>query len=258
MALVGLLLGIAYVSRVIVRHLVPALKVTLPSSDPSKDVRIKQLELDANVRPTHVVNVQVPCKLTAEQINPTRLPQACPGAPPPTQRDRILAINAHLTEGDRNRFSNALSEFDESLNQGDSIFYKISDEGNRLVQDRQSGAITKNVQSHLKTLTALAADGWRYQKAFPVTRNKWDMFREQTEYIFGDNPDNLGPNSLINAADGYKNYLEWWNVIQNKEQQPIINLLTVQQNEFQNRMNGFGKWRSECRNRITEMRKSIR
>lgn|GEM_PF-5483347 len=71
-----------------------------------------------------VVTVQGPCKLTAEQVNPARLPQSCPDSPPPTLRDRVLAVNTHLTEGDRNRFSNALSEFEESLNGGESFFLK--------------------------------------------------------------------------------------------------------------------------------------
>jgi YVTN family beta-propeller protein len=34
--------------------------------------------------------------------------------------------------------------------------------------------------------------------------------------IFGDNPDNQGPNSLINATESYRNYLEGWDTIQNK------------------------------------------
>jgi hypothetical protein len=86
------------------------------------------------------------------------------------------------------------------------------------------------------------------------------MFREQTEYIFGDNPDNDGPGALINAAEGYRNYLDWWDTIQTKEkeQRPILNLLTVGQNEFQSRMKTFGKWHGECANRLTEMRNSIR
>jgi hypothetical protein len=88
-------------------------------------------------RGQRIITLQGPCKLTAEQINPARLPQSCPGAPPPTLRDRVLAINTHLTEGDRNRFSNALSEFEEWLNQGDSLFLKIRDEGIRIEQGRR-------------------------------------------------------------------------------------------------------------------------
>lgn len=204
------------------------------------------------------ITEQGPCKLTAEQINPARLPQSCPGAPPPTLRDRVLAINTHLTEGDRNRFSNALSEFEEWLNQGDSLFLKIRDEGIRIEQGRHEGTIGKDAQSHLTTLAALTTEGWKHQKAFPALRSKWDMFPEQQEYIFGDNPDNEGPNSLINATEGYRNYLERWNVIQNKEQEPVLILLDSAHNEFQVRLNTFVKRSQGCKNRITEMRNSIR
>lgn len=198
-----------------------------------------------------IVTVQGPCKLTSEQINPARLPQPCPGAPPPTLRDKVLAINTNLTDGDRNRFSNALSEFDESLNEGQKIASRLNNES-----AISQGA--KDVQSTEKVLTDIAAEGWKYQKSFPVLRNKWNMFGEQTEYIFGDNPDNEGPNALINAAEGYRNYLEWWNVIQNKDQSPIWNLLSVEQNEFNNRLSAFRNWHRGCVNRLTEMRNSIR
>src|SRR5712692_6081264 len=65
------------------------------------------------IEQTPVVTVQGPCKLTA----------------PPTLRDRILAINTHLTEGDRNRLSNALSEFSDSLSQGEGLAYKLNEIG---------------------------------------------------------------------------------------------------------------------------------
>jgi|GEM_PF-5600078 len=84
------------------------------------------------------------------------------------------------------------------------------------------------------------------------------MFRDQTEYIFGENPDNDGPYALVNATEGYRYYLDWWNVIQNKDQKPIWNLLSVEQNEFQVRLNTFGKWQRGCMDRLTEMRNSIR
>jgi hypothetical protein len=177
-----------------------------------------------------------------------RLPQPCPGASTPTFRDQILAINTHLTEGDRNRFSNGLSEFEESLKQGESLFYKINNEGGSLERGYRDGTMAKDAQSHQTILTGLTAEGWKYQKAFPALRTKWNMFSEHTEFIFGDNPDNEGPNSLINATEGYRNYLEWWNVIQNKEQRSILNLLTVEQNEFQSRLNTFSKWHGGCVN----------
>jgi hypothetical protein len=207
---------------------------------------------------TRVVTQQGPCKLTAEQINPARLPQPCPGAPPPTLRDRVLAINTHLTEGDRNRFSDALTEFSASLSQGESLAYKLNAELGSLGQGERDGTIAKQVQQHEQVLSNITAEGWKYQKAFPPLRTKWDMFREQSEYIFGDNPDNLGPNAIINSSEAYRNYLEWWNTIPNKDQRPALNLLSVEHNEAQGYLDNFFKWQRGCVARLDEMRGSIR
>lgn len=211
-----------------------------------------------NAPPKAVVATQGPCKLTAEQINPARLPQSCPGAPPPTLRDRILTINTHLTEGDRNRFSNALSEFSDSLSQGESLAYKLNEELGNLGRGESDGTIAKEVQQHEKVLSNITAEGWKYQKAFPALRTKWDTFREQNAYIFGDNPDNEGPNAIINASEAYRNYLEWWNAIPNKDQKPILNLLSVEHNESQGYLTTFFKWQRGCVSRLNEMRNSIR
>jgi hypothetical protein len=202
--------------------------------------------------------IREPCKLTSKQINPARLPQPCPGAPAPTLRDRVLAINTHLTEGDRNRFSDALSEFSDSLNQGQTLAYRLNAELGSLGQGERDGTIAKEVQQHEKILSNIAAEGWKYQTAFPPLRTKWDMFSEQTTYIFGDNPDNEGPNAIINAAEMYRNYLEWWNIIPNKDQRPILNLLSVSRNESQSYVATFFKWHGGCVSRLNEMRNSIR
>jgi len=116
-----------------------------------------------------IVTVHGACKLTAEQINPAKAAQPCPVAPPPTLRDRVLAINAHLTEADRNRFSIALSEFEASLKEGESIFYKLADEGNTLNRERQDGTIAKDVQAQQKALSDIAANGWKYYRALSLS-----------------------------------------------------------------------------------------
>jgi hypothetical protein len=100
--------------------------------------------------------------------------------------------------------------------------------------------------------------GWKYQKAFPALRMKWDMFREQVAYIFGDNPDNEGPNAMINGSEAYRNYLEWWNTIPNKDQRPVLNLLSVERNESQGHLTTFFNWQRGCISRLSEMRNSIR
>lgn len=236
--------------------------ISIPSPDSgAKIAMISQLQQQNAVLEERLKDLRKPTERVpsaAEQLNSARPSQASPGSPPPTFRERILAINAHLTEGDRNRFSNALSEFSDSLNQGGSIGYKLNSELGGLNNAENSGAIAGEVQAHEKVLSDIAAEGWKYQKAFPALRAKWDMFREQNTYIFGDNPDNEGPNAIINAAEGYRNYLALWDSISNKNQKPVLNLLSVQRNESQARLAQFFKWQRGCVERVEEMRNSIR
>jgi hypothetical protein len=83
------------------------------------------------------------------------------------------------------------------------------------------------------------------------------MFRAQEDYIFGNNPDNEGPNALINAAQGYSIYLDWWSAVQNKDQKPVLLLLSVAQDDYTKRVKGFSNWQQGCVTRLAEMRSSI-
>lgn len=208
---------------------------------------------------TKLIRIQGPCKVSEEQINPARLPQPCPGAPPPTRQDTVLAINAHLTEGDRNRFSNALSEFEQSLDQGESIFNRVAREGTNLQNELLNGAIVKDVDTHRATLDGLSGEGRKWLNALPALLEKWrTQFQMQDGYIFGDNYYTQGPGALVGAATEYNNYLRDWNSIQNKNEKPILELLGHEQGEFNTSMIAFQKWDEGCRKRIAEMRNSIR
>jgi hypothetical protein len=208
---------------------------------------------------TAVKFVHGACRMTEDQLNPIRSQQPCPNAPPPTLRDRVLAINARLTEGDRNRFSNALSEFQQSLDEGQTIFNKLSNEDVKLEHARRDGSIAQDFAIRQKELTDLANEGWKYQRDFPQLRLKWQqLFGDQVAYVFGDNPDNDGPNALINAAEGYRNHLNYWKAIQNKNNASVLTLLSYANNDFQSFMRRYSDWHSGCRSRLTEMRKSIR
>lgn len=113
------------------------------------------------------------CEVTEDQINPARREQACPAVPgaPPSLRDRVLAINSRLTESDRNRFSDALAEFEKSLIDGRNLFYKINEEGGKLRNDFQSNTTS----AYQNNLGDLEDAGWKYQKAFPQLRTKWQQ-----------------------------------------------------------------------------------
>jgi hypothetical protein len=197
------------------------------------------------------------CKLTGAQLNPVRAQPSCPaGTLPPTQRDKILTINARLTENERNRFSEALAEFEKSLTDGQDLFYKINEEGAKFSNDVRSGSV---LNSYEKSWTDLTDEGWKYQKAFPQLRSKWQhQFGDQADYIFGDNPDNQGPNALINATSVLKGFLDAWKTIPRSSSIQRDYFYGLAGNEYQMRMKMFGDWNQVCFTRLTEMRNSIR
>ena len=196
------------------------------------------------------------CKLTETEINPARSQQVCTGGTGvPSLRDKVLAINARLTENDRNRFSDALAEFEKSLTDGRGLFYKINSEGGQLNNDLQAN---NSPGMHERNLKELEDEGWQYQKAFPQLRAKWQRkFEEQTAYIFGDNPDNEGPNALLNAVSTFRGFLGAWKTVPTCVTNANF-FFGLANNQYQTRMKMFADWNGGCLRRLAEMRNSIR
>lgn len=121
----------------------------------------------------------------------------------------------------------------------------------------QDGSIAKTVDVHIKKMHELDASAWAYSKAFRQVRDKWKYYPDQTDYIFGDNPDNLGPNTLINGIEEYVNFLERWSKIQNKDQQEIRFLLADESNRYDEWMRRFSTWLQGCQQRLGQIKKSI-
>jgi hypothetical protein len=207
-----------------------------------------------------VVTVHGACKVTETEINPARSQQVCTGGTGvPSLRDRVLALNAHLTESDRNRFSNALSEFEDSGKRGDEIMYKLNIELGNMQREQQGGTFAKEIAKHEAILNDVAKEAKNYHTDFYQLTIKWQtLFGVQEEYIFGDDPLNHGSSLLGGAPTGYENYLESWKAILNKEDPATLRLLLFPMTDYQRNLNDFGKWRSGWRQRLSEMRDSIR
>lgn len=179
------------------------------------------------------------------------------GAAPVTQLDRLVETDRNLTPGDRDRLSNALYEYNEFLEQGRTLGYTLSNEFVKLSQDRQSGALASNVAEHIKSIRAMDAPAWAYYHSFDRIQAKWKYYQEQTAYLFGDNPYNLGPNALINAIEGIANHLTDWSTIPDKSQRPILNIEAAQQNDFEQGLREYFDWITGCQQRLEQIRQSI-
>jgi hypothetical protein len=200
------------------------------------------------------------CKVSEDQINPLRTQSCAVSSSAPTFHDRIMAINARMTENDRNRFTNALAEFDKSLTTGQELSYKINAESGRFYTDFHSGSISDDkLAAYEKSFTALEDEGWKYEKSFPQLRSKWQQpFNDQSEYIFGDNPDNLGPNALLNSLSVLKTFVEHWKGQPHNDSSNGPYFLGLANGEFQRSMKLFGDWNQGCFSRMAEVRNSIR
>jgi hypothetical protein len=136
------------------------------------------------------------------------LPEILPPIQPATQLDRLIAINGRMTTTDREQFAAALHDFSQALDQANIVWGRINQERGKLNQGLQTGSIASELESDKATLRQISSSAKDLAKAFPQVREKWKYYAEQIDYIFGDNPDNEGPNAIINAAEGYANYLD--------------------------------------------------
>jgi hypothetical protein len=187
----------------------------------------------------------------------TSPPQAAQSPPPTTFLDRVVQENRGLTPDDRNRFSTELYECDQFIKQSQAVGYKLDAEFGKLSNDRQSGALAKNVDDHIKFLRDLDTSAWDQYHGLQHLQEKWQYFPDQTEYVFSDNPFNAGEGLLLNAVEGMANSLTSWSKISNRDQQEILNIEAQQQVGFETNLRQFFDWANGTLQRIKQMRQSL-
>jgi hypothetical protein len=146
---------------------------------------------------------------------PSPPPQVTQSSPPATFLDRVVQENRGLTADDRNRLSTELYDCDQFIKRSQAVGYKLNAEFGKLSNDRQSGALAKNVDDHIKVLRDLGPLAWDQYHGLQHFQDKWQYFPDQTEYVFGDNPFNAGEGLLVNTVEGMANSLTSWSKISN-------------------------------------------
>jgi len=180
---------------------------------------------------------------------------ASQSAAPQTQLDRVVQTDRNLTPDDRNRLSNALYDYSQVLDSGTTLGYKVFNELGKINQDLQSTNLVTNVDVHIKTLHDITPLAKEYYKTLEQTINKGRYYSDQTDYIFGDNPYNLGPNAIINTTEGFANYLTDWAKAANRKE--VLNLVSPQANDYNQMMTRFMQWVQGCRQRLDQVKRSI-
>jgi hypothetical protein len=179
------------------------------------------------------------------------------GNPPQTQLERLTELNKNLPKGDRDRLADALFDYAKILDQAEALQARASLEGGQISNAWVNGSITKDFEAHKTKLHELDSSAREFSKSYAQAREKWKYYPNQTSYIFGDNPDNLGPNAIINAVDAFSIFFDRWSAVQNKERREVLYLFEPPQNQFNDSITRIFHWIQGCQIRLEEMRKSI-
>ncbi len=174
--------------------------------------------------------------------------------------DRLRMANERMSQKDKEKFSNALHAFLQFLDDGNSLYGEILREGTKINKAWRKGSIADEdiLLERKEALQNLVAPAKQLAQTFPKLRNEWRYFSEQTNFIFGDNPDNEGPNALINAVQEYFYWIDHrWAKIGNKNERDIMNMFQEPHNLFKDRLRGFALWKQGSEQRLEQMRISI-
>ena len=186
--------------------------------------------------------------------------QSQPQTAPATFLDRIVLENRGLTPDDRNRLSTELYECDQFLKQSRENGYKLNTEFGKLSNDRQSGALAKNVDDHIKFLQELDKPAWDQYHGLQKLQAKWEYFPDQTAYVFsGSSGDafNAGIGLLVNVVEGTTGALTSWSKISNRDQKDVLNIEAQQQADYEKGLRQFFDWVNTSLQRIKQMRQSL-
>jgi hypothetical protein len=233
----------------------PAITQT-PPSQPTESSRgknpSKSLQQSASQQSAISTSpVQTAAPSTQTQAQPTQ------AAAPQTPLEKLTQTNRNLPPVERNQVAETFIDYAKFLEEGSALFYKANAEGGQIQHDWQDGSIAKDFVVHITKLREIDASASAYSQAFIQIRNKWKYYPDQTDYVFGYNADNLGPNTLMNAVEEYATHLDRWGKIQNKDQRDVLNLLGNEQRNFNESLDHFIQWVHGCQSRLEQMKKSI-
>ena len=171
--------------------------------------------------------------------------------------DKLIETNQRLSAGDRARLADALFDFGKVLDEGQTLFGRLNIELGELHNAWQSGAIVSEITTHRNTLREIDASGKDFYQSLSTVTDKWKYYADQTSYVFGDNPYNDGPNSIMGAAEDYSHYLDDWSNIQNKKDKPVLELFWAEQARVDGFSTRFSNWLGGCEGRLEQMKKSL-
>jgi hypothetical protein len=160
--------------------------------------------------------------------------------------------NSSLSQGDKERLSNAFFEFSQALDQANAAWGKA----NRLKSD-ESGAIRKDLETRRSKIPEIRAAAKEFEKAFNGSRQKWKYYGIQIAIIFGDDPDNHAL-VLRNAIDEYSNQLDAVLASNTADESQLKKLLWPEDVRYDDAIRRFALWKQGCELRLEQAKGSLR
>jgi hypothetical protein len=188
---------------------------------------------------------------------PPPAPSPAPETPAPkSSLETLIAANRSLPTADKERLSNALFDFAQLIDQANAVFAAINIADAELTTAYQTGVIATELELYRGKLIAAQALDKEFEKSFLSQREKWKYYQTNFDYVFGPNPD--GSMHLArNGIEDYLNYLERWAKIENKTEQPILQLLWWPQIKLHGFVYDFSHWKQESLARLDQVRGSL-
>jgi hypothetical protein len=174
-----------------------------------------------------------------------------------TPLESLTQVNRNLSRGDRERLANALYEFSQELEKMAAVGYKLNQWSGQFNTDMQNNSLEKTFADRRKELNDMSESAKALAKSFVELRDKWKYYERQRDYVFGDNPDNEGPNALINAMSVYIFQLDQWAALKDRDNPAALNLVKSAGVEYSRYLNTFFKWKGGCDGRLAQMKQSI-
>ena len=190
-------------------------------------------------------------------INKSKSSVQPPTPSPQTQNQpqQVVAIS-RMTEADRERLSTVLHQFSDTLDAMTAVGYRANSEFGTVNRGIQDGSIIRDYSMYITTLRSIGSSSEELAKSFLAHREAgdWLYYSEQAQFVFGDNPGNLGPNSITNAVEGLANSLEQWSSLKDRENKSALALLSLPQTESQRYLKTFFDWKTDCTTRLQQLR----
>ena len=154
----------------------PLVKIVAPPP-PATLAQAQEIPHKANKTSSFPPSVNASQSPSARSQTPSPTPpQVAQSGPPVTFLDRVVQENRSLTPDDRNRLSTELYECDQFIKQSQVVGYKLNQEFGKLNNDRQSGALAKNVDEHITVLRDLGISAMDQYHGLQRLQEKWQYF----------------------------------------------------------------------------------